>query len=141
MLSRQTGALVASRCDRGAEDCEQHARHARGDRPRHRQAHPALDQRAGPRRARLRCRAGRQTTPSSVLSIAYEPEQVPPRGAARPQQRQLTAITVDGAKRREIREAKPDQRPRNREHDVQGLGVERVAGGAVEVIGTGCPRT
>ena len=55
--------------------------------------------------------------------------------AASPQQGEVAAVGLDRAQRGQIGEAKRDQRARHRQHDVEGLRVEGVAGGAVQRVG------
>ena len=54
--------------------------------------------------------------------------------SARPQQGEVAAISLDGSQRRQVGEAERDQRPGNGEHDVEGVGIEGVAGGGVERV-------
>ena len=75
------------------------------------------------------------STPSTTLSSAGEREQVASSRAAGPQQRQLLRVPLDRPERGQVGEREPDQRARKREHDVQRVGIERVAGGGVQRVG------
>ena len=74
-------------------------------------------------------------TPRTTLSSAGEHEQIAAARAARAQQRQAPPVALDRAEGRQVREAERDERTGNGEHDVERLGVERVAGCRVEVVG------
>ena len=78
-------------------------------------------------------RAGRDAEQEALQP--REPDEVAAARATRAQEREVATVPLRRAERSEVREAERDERTRNREHDVQRLRVERVAGGGVEVVG------
>ena len=48
---------------------------------------------------------------------------------------EVVAVAIDGPERGQEGEPERDDRARDGEHDVQRLGVQRVAGGGVELVG------
>ena len=61
-------------------------------------------------------------------------QQVAPRGAARAQEPQVSAIALDGAERGEVGKRQRDEGSRDGQHDVERLGVERVARGSAQAV-------
>ena len=62
-------------------------------------------------------------------------EQPASRRAAGSQQGEVAAVGLDRAERGQVGETEGDQCARHRQHDVEGLRVEGIAGGAVQRIG------
>ena len=69
------------------------------------------------------------------LSSAASQSEVAAARAARTKKGEVAAVALGGAEGGEIGEAERDERAGDGEHDVERLGVERVAGGAVEAVG------
>src|SRR5581483_4074068 len=65
---------------------------------------------------------------------ARERQQVAPTGAARTQQRKRPPVALRRPQRGEVREPERDERPGHGEHDVERLGIERVAGRCAQVV-------
>ena len=129
-----------------AEDREARA-HACGERARDRErdADPKGDERAsaadtaaGAREVHREQGAPRseragQKTEEKALD-PRETEQVPPRSSARTQQREVPAVALHRSQRGEVRQAERDERAWDGEHDVERLGVERIAGRTREAV-------
>ena len=64
-----------------------------------------------------------------------ERDQVAAAGAARAEQREVAAVALGRAERGEVGEPERDERAGHGEHDVERLGVERVAGRGVQAVG------
>ena len=62
-------------------------------------------------------------------------DEVAPARAPGAEQSQVAAIALDGPQRGEVGQAERDQGAGHREHDVQRLGIERVAGCRGELVG------
>ena len=94
------------------------------------------------RRERDRGPAERPATrPSDDALDRGEQDRVAATCAAGAQQREVAPVALDGPERGQVGKPERDERARNGEHDVERLGVERVAGGGVEAVGRGCRRT
>ena len=73
-------------------------------------------------------------TPTSRLSTSESAITSRRRPAACPQQREVATIALDRPQRGQVGQSERDQRARNGEHDVERLGVERVAGRGGELV-------
>ena len=86
-------------------------------------------------RARRRSPRAPATSPSDEALDRGEHEQRRGDAPARAQERERRAVALDGPECREVGEPERDERAGDGEHDVERLGVERVAGGGVEAVG------
>ena len=73
--------------------------------------------------------------PITTLSVAASASSSRPLAPRARSSASSWAVALDRAERGEVGQREPDQRAGEREHDVQGLRVERVAGGGVQLVG------
>ena len=88
------------------------------------------DRARGPRRARRRRRRRARGSRASARPSSARGDA--PRA---PQQREVAAVSLSRAEGSEVGEPERDERAGHREHDVERLGVQRVAGGRGEALG------